>query len=62
MYVNVQGAPLLCAGMIGYRSYSMIDDAAENIGIDGFGAAAHILTQTAVYQHKKYLRLQEMVM
>jgi propanol-preferring alcohol dehydrogenase len=53
MYANAHGAPLLCAGLIGYRSYSMIDDAAENIGIYGFGAAAHILTQAAVYQHKK---------
>jgi propanol-preferring alcohol dehydrogenase len=53
MYANASGAPLLCAGLIGYRSYSMIDDTAENIGIYGFGAAAHILTQVAAYQHKK---------
>ena len=41
-------APLLCAGLIGYRSYSMVDKGASNIGIYGFGAAAHILTQIAV--------------
>ena len=53
MYANAYGAPLLCAGLIGYRSYSMIDNTAETIGIYGFGAAAHILTQAAVYQHRK---------
>jgi len=53
MYANASGAPLLCAGLIGYRSYSMIDSTAENIGIYGFGAAAHILTQAAVYSGKK---------
>ena len=53
MYANASGAPLLCAGLIGYRSYSMIDDTAENIGIYGFGAAAHLITQAAIYQHKK---------
>ena len=52
-YANAQGAPLLCAGLIGYRSYSMLDKHAENIGIYGFGAAAHLITQAAIYQHKK---------
>ncbi|HVX50616.1 MAG TPA: zinc-dependent alcohol dehydrogenase family protein [Chitinophagaceae bacterium] len=52
MYANASGAPLLCAGLIGYRSYGMIRGNAENIGIYGFGAAAHILTQVAVSQHK----------
>jgi propanol-preferring alcohol dehydrogenase len=47
------GAPLLCAGLIGYHSYSMISEHAENIGIYGFGAAAHILIQVALYQGKK---------
>ncbi len=46
-------APLLCAGLIGYRSYSMIDDNAENIGLYGFGAAAHILVQVANRLGKK---------
>lgn len=51
-YANAHGAPLLCAGLIGYRSYGMAGAAAENIGIYGFGAAAHILIQVAIYQHK----------
>ena len=46
-------APLLCAGLIGYRSYRMIDDAAEHIGLYGFGAAAHILAQVAAQQGRK---------
>jgi len=52
-YANASGAPLLCAGLIGYRSYSMINKAAEKIGIYGFGAAAHILIQVAIYDGKK---------
>ncbi len=46
-------APLLCAGLIGYRSYRMIPDDARRIGFYGFGAASHILIQVAKYQHKK---------
>jgi propanol-preferring alcohol dehydrogenase len=52
-YANACGAPLLCAGLIGYRSYNMIDKSAETIGIYGFGAAAHLITQAAIFQHKK---------
>jgi alcohol dehydrogenase, propanol-preferring len=52
-YASASGAPLLCAGLIGYRSYSMIDANAENIGIYGFGAAAHIQTQVAIFSNKK---------
>lgn len=52
-YANSSGAPLLCAGLIGYRAYSMIDGRSEKIGIYGFGAAAHILIQVAVQQGKK---------
>lgn len=52
-YANASGAPLLCAGLIGYRSYQMIEDSAKKIGIYGFGAAAHILTQVAVFQQKE---------
>lgn len=52
-YANAGGAPLLCAGLIGYRSYSMISRDAMNIGIYGFGAAAHILIQVALFQGKK---------
>lgn len=53
MYANVSGAPLLCAGLIGYRSYKMIDEDTEQIGLYGFGAAAHLLIQVAVFEGKK---------
>jgi len=52
-YANASGAPLLCAGLIGYRSYSMTGRESEKIGLYGFGAAAHILIQVAVHQGKK---------
>lgn len=52
-YANAAGAPLLCAGLIGYRAYTMISRDAVNIGIYGFGAAAHILIQVALFQGKK---------
>ena len=48
----MQAAPLLCAGLIGYRSYRMVEDA-ERIGFYGFGAAAHILIQLARYQGRE---------
>ncbi len=44
-------APLLCAGLIGYRSYAMAGDA-PRLGFYGFGAAAHILAQIAVWQDR----------
>lgn len=53
MYASASGAPLLCAGLIGYRSYRMAPSDARHIGMYGFGAAAHILTQIAVYQGKE---------
>lgn len=46
-YGDVEAAPLLCAGLIGYRSYRMAGDA-PRLGLYGFGAAAHILAQIAV--------------
>lgn len=52
-YSNASGTPLLCAGLIGYRSYRMIPREAERIGIYGFGAAAHILTQVALFEGRK---------
>lgn len=52
-YAKYSSAPLLCAGLIGFRSYQMIDPAAINLGIYGFGAAAHILIQIAIAQGKK---------
>ena len=48
---DLQAAPLLCAGLIGYRSYRMTEGATR-IGFYGFGAAAHILIQVANYQGK----------
>jgi len=48
-YSDVRAAPLLCAGLIGYRSYRMTGGA-EHLGIYGFGGAAHIITQIAVHQ------------
>lgn len=51
-YANPGGAPLMCAGLIGYRCWSMIGPDARRLGIYGFGAAAHILIQLARYQGK----------
>lgn len=48
-YADAEAAPLLCAGLIGYRSLVMAGDA-RVLGIYGFGAAAHIVTQVAKYQ------------
>jgi alcohol dehydrogenase, propanol-preferring len=53
MYSDAEAAPLLCAGLIGYRSYRMIGQYTERLGIYGFGAAAHIITQVAVYRGKR---------
>ena len=46
-YSDEQAAPLLCAGLIGYRALTMCGNA-QRIGFYGFGAAAHILTQVAI--------------
>jgi propanol-preferring alcohol dehydrogenase len=46
-YGDIEAAPLMCAGLIGYRSYRFTGDA-RRIGLYGFGAAAHIITQVAV--------------
>ena len=51
-FPDLQAAPLLCAGLIGYRSYIMTENA-QRIGFYGFGAAAHILIQVANYQNKR---------
>ena len=45
-YGDAQAAPLLCAGLIGYRAYRIAGEA-ERLGLYGFGAAAHILAQIA---------------
>jgi alcohol dehydrogenase, propanol-preferring len=48
-YGDVDVAPLLCAGMLGYRSYRKTGDA-HRLGIYGFGNAAHLIAQIAIYQ------------
>ena len=51
-YGDIEAAPLLCAGLIGFRSLLKTGNA-QRIGIYGFGAAAHIVTQVAVYQGRE---------
>jgi alcohol dehydrogenase, propanol-preferring len=51
-YPDVQAAPLLCAGLIGYRSLRLAGDP-ERIGLYGFGASAHIVCQVAVAQGRQ---------
>jgi propanol-preferring alcohol dehydrogenase len=51
-YPDVQAAPLLCAGLIGYRALRLAGEA-ERLGIYGFGAAAHILAQVAAFQGRR---------
>jgi propanol-preferring alcohol dehydrogenase len=49
---DLHAAPLLCAGLIGYRALSMAGDA-ERLGLYGFGAAAHIIAQVARWQGRR---------
>jgi len=51
-YPDLQAAPLLCAGLIGYRALRLVGEA-ERIGLYRFGAAAHILCQVAVHQGRQ---------
>ena len=51
-YGDVEIAPLLCAGLIGYRAYRKTGDA-RRLGIYGFGNAAYLITQIAVYQKRE---------
>jgi propanol-preferring alcohol dehydrogenase len=51
-YDDVGAAPLLCAGLIGYRCLRMCGEA-EHLGLYGFGAAAHIVCQVAVHQGRR---------
>ena len=51
-YDDLHAAPLLCAGLIGYRAYAMTG-AGQHLGLYGFGAAAHIVAQIAVQQGKQ---------
>jgi len=52
VYDDVEAAPLLCAGLIGFRSYRMVPDA-RRLGLYGFGAAAHIICQVAVFEGRE---------
>jgi propanol-preferring alcohol dehydrogenase len=51
-FPDLQAAPLLCAGLIGYRSLRLAGDA-ERLGLYGFGAAAHIVCQVARHQGRR---------
>ncbi len=51
-YTDAEAAPLLCAGLIGYRSLRMAGEAAR-VGLYGFGAAAHIVAQVARYEGRR---------
>src|SRR3954452_3056733 len=51
-YPDVQAAPLLCGGAIGFRALTLAGDA-ERIGLYGFGAAAHIVAQVARHQRRR---------
>jgi propanol-preferring alcohol dehydrogenase len=51
-YPDEQAAPLLCAGLIGYRALRLTGDA-ERLGLYGFGASAHILCQVAAHEGRR---------
>jgi propanol-preferring alcohol dehydrogenase len=51
-FTDVEAAPLLCAGLIGYRALKMAG-AGDRIGLYGFGAAAHIIAQVASWQGRR---------
>ena len=51
-YSDVEVSPLLCAGLIGYRSYRKAGDA-RRLGIYGFGNAAHLIAQIAIYEGRE---------
>jgi propanol-preferring alcohol dehydrogenase len=52
-YDDEDVAPLLCAGLIGYRTYRLAGEHKDRLGIFGFGSAAHIIAQVAIHQGKK---------
>jgi alcohol dehydrogenase, propanol-preferring len=56
-YPDSQAAPLLCAGLIGYRSLRLCGDRAERLGLYGFGASAHIICQVAAHQGREVYAL-----
>jgi len=51
-YGDAEAAPLLCAGLIGYRALRLVGEA-ERIGFYGFGSSAHILCQVAVHEGRR---------
>jgi len=51
-FSDADAAPLLCAGLIGYRSYRMTASS-QRLGLYGFGAAAHVIAQVAVHQQRE---------
>ncbi len=51
-YDDLHAAPLLCAGLIGYRCLRMAGEG-ERVGLYGFGAAAHLIAQVAAYQGRR---------
>jgi propanol-preferring alcohol dehydrogenase len=51
-YEDLRVAPLLCAGLIGYRALRLADDG-ERLGLYGFGASAHIIAQVARHQGRR---------
>jgi propanol-preferring alcohol dehydrogenase len=51
-YPDLQAAPLLCAGLIGYRSLRLAGDG-KRVGLYGFGASAHIICQVAVHEGRR---------
>jgi alcohol dehydrogenase, propanol-preferring len=56
VFSDIQAAPLLCAGLIGYRAYRMASEVpggVRRLGLYGFGAAAHILAQVAAFQGRE---------
>ena len=53
LFDDVHAAPLLCAGLIGWRSLRRAGDAAQVLGLYGFGAAAHLIAQVAVAQGRR---------
>ncbi len=51
-YSDAEAAPLLCAGLIGYRAYRMAGEGAR-LGLYGFGAAAHLIAQVAIHEGRE---------
>jgi propanol-preferring alcohol dehydrogenase len=52
-YTDEQAAPLLCAGLIGWRALRMLPDDAAHVGLYGFGAAAHLVAQVALAEGRR---------